>query len=63
MSTLTGITSYFKGVVAETRKVTWPTWNTLASAFVSVVVGVALATAVIGTFDYLFLHLLGFIVK
>jgi preprotein translocase SecE subunit len=58
---MNAITSYFQGVAAELRKVTWPTFPTVARHFVSVVVGVAFATALVGVFDFLFLKLLGIV--
>ena len=57
------ITGYFRGVAAEARKVTWPTFPTLVRYFLSVVVGVALATGFIAGVDYLFIKLLSLIIK
>jgi preprotein translocase SecE subunit len=55
--------AYFQGVYAELRKVTWPTVPQVLRNLLAVVVGVGLATLVIGGFDYLFIRLLGLIIK
>jgi preprotein translocase subunit SecE len=54
---------YLVGVVTELRKVVWPTLPTLATYFVSVVVGLALATTLVGAVDYLFIKGLTHIIK
>jgi preprotein translocase SecE subunit len=58
MRPVASLTTYFRGVYAEARKVVWPSWPLLLRYFVSVVVGVALATAFIGGLDYVFLKVL-----
>ena len=63
MKPLNRIAAYFQGVTAELRKVTWPTFPTLARYFLSVVVGLALATAFIWAVDYVFVHLLTLIIN
>lgn len=55
--------AYLQGVATELRKVQWPTFPTLVRHFVAVVVGIALATAVVGGMDYLFIKLLGLLIK
>ena len=55
--------AYFQGVLAELRKVNWPTPATVGKYFISVVVGIALATAVIAAFDFIFIKGLGLIIK
>jgi len=55
--------SYFQGVAVELKKVTWPTFPVLLRYFLSVIVGVVVATAVVGGLDYVFIKLLGFIIK
>lgn len=57
------LVNYFQGVATELRKVTWPTVPTVVRHFLSVIVGVAFATLLVGGFDYLFLKLLSFILK
>lgn len=63
MKPFRSLTNYFQGVVAEMRKVVWPTLPTVVRYFSSVVVGVALATVFIGAIDYVFIHSLGLIIK
>ncbi len=55
--------AYFQGVLAELRKVSWPTVPTVLRNFFAVVVGVGLATLLIGGFDYTFIRVLGLIIK
>lgn len=57
------LASYFQGVYAELRKVTWPTVPQVFRNLLAVVIGIGLGTLVIGGFDYLFLKLLGLIIK
>jgi len=57
------LVTYFQGVYAELRKVTWPTVPMVIRNLLAVVVGLALATLVIGGFDYVFLKLLSLIIK
>ena len=63
MKPLNGIVSYFQSVAAELRKVTWPTLPTMGRYFLSVVLGLALATGFIWVVDYAFVHLLSLIVN
>jgi preprotein translocase subunit SecE len=44
---------YFQGVYAELRKVVWPSVPQVTRYFFAVVLSVALATAFIGSIDYL----------
>lgn len=55
--------AYLQGVVTELRKVNWPTSATVTRHFMSVVIGVALATAIIAGMDYVFINLLGTLIK
>lgn len=55
--------TYFQGVLNELSKVNWPTLPTVGKYFISVVIGVALATLVIAAFDYIFIQGLGLILK
>ena len=57
------LVAYFQGVVTELRKVSWPTPATVGKYFVSVILGLALATAVIAAFDFIFLRGLALIIK
>ena len=57
------LVSYFQGVSTEIRKVTWPTVPTVVRHFLSVIAGVAFATALVGGLDYVFLRLLSFVLK
>ncbi len=54
---------YLQDVVSELRKVTWPTFPVVLRNFFAVVIGVALATAMVGAFDFAFLKLLGLILN
>ena len=63
MKPLVAIATYFRGVAAETRKVVWPSFSTLGRHFVSVVLGVVLATAFIALCDYVFIKGLALIIK
>jgi preprotein translocase SecE subunit len=57
------LVSYFQGVAAELRKVNWPTFPVLIRNFFSVIIGILFATVVVGAFDYVFIKLLGYIIK
>lgn len=57
------LAGYFQGVYAELRKVTWPTMPQVLRNLLAVVIGIALATLVVGGFDFIFLKLLGLIIK
>ena len=63
MNPVQSLTSYFTGVVTELRKVVWPTPQTLGAYFVSVVIGLAFATTLVGVVDYLFILGLQQIIK
>lgn len=54
---------YFQGVATELRKVTWPTFPVLLRYFLSVLIGVILASAVVGGLDFIFIKLLGLLIK
>ncbi|HSI20541.1 MAG TPA: preprotein translocase subunit SecE [Verrucomicrobiae bacterium] len=55
--------SYFEGVISELRKVSWPTVPVVLKNFFAVVVGVGLATVLVGAFDFAFIKFLGLIIK
>lgn len=55
--------AYIQGVVTELRKVNWPTLPQVVRYFLSVVIGVALATVLIFGLDYVFIHALRLIIK
>ena len=55
--------NYFQGVWVELRKVSWPTMPVLVQNLLSVLLGVAFATVLVGAFDFIFLKLLGLIIK
>ena len=57
------IVSYFQGVLNELKKVQWPTFATVSRHFVSVVIGVAIATAVIAAFDFMFIRGLALLIN
>jgi len=63
MKPLNVITDYFKGVQVEVRKVTWPTAPILGQHLLSVILGIGLFVAFIALADYVFIHLLTFIIK
>lgn len=54
------ITDYFKGVVAEMRKVVWPGLPLVGQHFLSVVLGLAFFTVFVGAIDYVFIKALAF---
>jgi len=62
MKPFQALAGYFRGVAAEMRKVVWPTPATLGRYFLSVVIGVALATAFIWAMDALFVKGLALII-
>ena len=55
--------SYLQSVFTELKKVSWPTFPTLVKYFFSVIIGVALATAVIGGLNFIFVRGLALIIK
>jgi len=63
MKPLNALAGYFRGVAIELRKVVWPTGPTLLRYFLSVVLGLALATTFIWGVDYVFVHLLGLVIN
>jgi preprotein translocase SecE subunit len=56
------VAAYFQGVATEFRKVTWPTMPVVLRNFFAVLLGMGLATLLVGAFDFLFIKLLGFII-
>lgn len=63
MNPLSAFTSYLRGVSFELQRVTWPTWPVMLRYFLSLVIGIAIATAFIGGLDYIFLKALSFAVN
>ncbi len=63
MNPIGAVREYFVGVVAEVRRVVWPTGRQLLNYFVSVVAGLALATALIAGVDYVLNRVLILILK
>jgi preprotein translocase subunit SecE len=57
----TGPVQYYREVVAEMKKVAWPTRPEVINSSVVVVVGVVVMAALIFGFDYLSIHLVDFI--
>lgn len=55
--------TYLQSVFTEMKKVSWPTFPTLVKYFFSVVIGVALATVVIGALDLVFVRSLSLIIN
>lgn len=56
------VTTYLKGSYQELRKVSWPSRSKLLRTTGVVVVGVVIATAVLGLIDAALIRLLGFII-
>lgn len=46
-----GIGRFFKDIIGELKKVTWPTWNKLLVATGAVLVFVLVMAAIVGVFD------------
>jgi preprotein translocase subunit SecE len=57
----TGPVQYYREVVAEMKKVAWPTRPEVINSSVVVVIGIVVMAAVIFGFDYLSIHLVDFI--
>ena len=51
--------NYFRDVILELRKVTWPTRDELKGATITVIIFALISTAFVGTVDFV----LGYIVK
>lgn len=56
------MSSYFKGVKAELKKVTWPTRKELMTYTIVVIVAVTLMTLVVWGLDVIFHNLFGIFV-
>jgi len=63
MNPVTALSAYLRGVSFEVQKVSWPTWPLVLRYFISLVAGIALATAFVGGLDYIFLKALSFAVN
>lgn len=57
------VPGYFSGVASELRKVTWPTFPVLVRYFLSVVIGLVIATAFIWAVDFVFIKALSLLIK
>lgn len=55
--------TYIQGVVAELRKVTWPSFATVMRYFFSVVIGVGVGALIIFAMDTIFIKALGLIIN
>lgn len=55
--------AYIQGVLAELRRVNWPSAATVVGHFFSVVIGVGVATCIIFAMDYVFLQGIQLIIK
>lgn len=56
------ITDYFRGVLAETKKVTWPSRKQVINHTIIVVVAVVAAMAIFGIIDFGLSKLLEFLI-
>ena len=63
MNPLRSLLAYFQGVQTELRKVVWPTMPVLINHFFSVVIGIAIATVLVGAVDYVFIHAVAYVIK
>jgi preprotein translocase subunit SecE len=57
----TGPVQYYREVVAEMKKVAWPTREETINSSIIVVIGLVVMAALIFGFDYLSIHLVDFI--
>ncbi|CAN5175817.1 hypothetical protein BH11PAT4_BH11PAT4_3070 [soil metagenome] len=55
--------AYIQGVIAELRKVTWPSFATVMKYFFSVVIGVSVGALIIFAMDTIFIKALGLIIN
>jgi preprotein translocase SecE subunit len=56
------VIGYFRGVISELRRVTWPTPMAMLRNLVSVVLGIGLATLLVALVDFLLFKALGFFI-
>ena len=64
MKVFKSISDYFAGVIAELKKVVWPSFSQMVKYFLAVVLGLILATAFVGGVDFFFItYLLPLIIK
>ncbi len=63
MNLFNGIVTYFQGVAAEVRKVSWPTFSTVMHQFFAVVIGLALFAAFVTGVDYVFIKAVALVIK
>ncbi|MDD3776033.1 MAG: preprotein translocase subunit SecE [Actinomycetota bacterium] len=57
------ISSFFRGVVRELKKVTWPTRKALLSYTLVVIVTIIIFAAILGLFDFIFLQAVDFLIN
>lgn len=57
------IASFFRGVVRELKKVTWPTRKALLSYTLVVIVTIIIFAAILGLFDFIFLQAVEFLIN
>ena len=56
------VTRYFRDTSAELKKVTWPTRREATKLTIIVLIVVGFMSALLGTLDYVFSRLMGFII-
>ncbi len=57
------VTRYFRDTSAELKKVTWPTRQEATKLTIIVLIVVGFMSALLGTLDYIFSRLMGFIIS
>ena len=58
-----GLTSFFRGVKAELKKITWPSKDETKKAFIAVIVFTLMYTILVGGLDFIFENLFKIILK
>jgi preprotein translocase subunit SecE len=56
------VSRYLRGTYAELKKVTWPTRKEATQLTIIVLIVVGVMSALLGTLDYLFSRVVGFII-
>jgi len=57
------VTRYFRETLAELKKVTWPMRQEATKLTIIVLIVVGLMSALLGTLDYVFSRVIGFIIS
>jgi len=57
------VAKFFRGVVRELKKVTWPTRKALLSYTVVVIVTILIFAAILGLFDFIFLQVVDLLIN